>query len=43
MKAAVLETRGRAGLAVRDIPTPTPQPGEALLRLHAAGLNRVDV
>ena len=43
MKAAVLETRGRAGLALRDIPIPTPQPGEALLRLHAAGLNRVDV
>lgn len=43
MKAAVLQTRGRAGLAVREFPRPVPQPGEALLRVHAAGLNRVDL
>ncbi len=43
MKAAVLESRGRAGLFLRDIPIPTRRPGEALLRVHAAGLNRVDL
>lgn len=43
MKAALLETRGRAGLTVRDIPRPVPAAGEALLRIHAAGLNRVDL
>ena len=43
MKAALLESRGRAGLAVRDFPRPVPAPGEALLRIHAAGLNRVDL
>jgi NADPH:quinone reductase-like Zn-dependent oxidoreductase len=43
MRAAVLQTRGRAGLAVRAHPRPVRQPGEALLRIHAAGLNRVDL
>ena len=43
MKAAVLQTRGRAGLSVRDHPQPQPKAGEALLRVHAAGLNRVDL
>ena len=43
MKAAVLQTRGRAGLSVRDHPQPQPRPGEAVLRVHAAGLNRVDL
>ena len=43
MKAAVLEQRGRAGLVLRDRPTPVRRPGEALLRVHAAGLNRVDL
>lgn len=43
MKAAVLEQRGRAGLVLRDLPKPEPQPGEALLRVHAAGVNRVDL
>ena len=43
MKAAVLQTRGRAGLAVQEHPRPVPRPGEALLRIHAAGLNRVDL
>lgn len=43
MKAAVLQTRGRAGLAVQEHPRPVRQPGEALLRIHAAGLNRVDL
>lgn len=43
MKAAVLEQRGPAGLFVRDVAPPTRKPGEALLRVHAAGLNRVDL
>ena len=43
MKAAVLESRGREGLKLRDFPKPVPKPGEALLRVHAVGLNRVDL
>ena len=43
MQAAVLEQRGREGLRVRDFPRPVPLPGEALLRVHAVGLNRVDL
>jgi NADPH:quinone reductase-like Zn-dependent oxidoreductase len=43
MKAAVLEFRGPDGLKLRDFPRPEPQPGEALLRVHAVGLNRVNL
>ena len=43
MKAAVLEQRGREGLQLRDFPRPVPAEGEALLRVHAVGLNRVDL
>ncbi len=43
MKAAVLEQRGPQGLKLRDFPRPTPSAGEALLRVHAVGLNRVDL
>ncbi len=43
MKAAVIEARGRAGLVLRDIPVPVRQPGEVLVRVHAGGLNRVDL
>ncbi|HSW18863.1 MAG TPA: zinc-binding dehydrogenase [Ramlibacter sp.] len=43
MKAAVLETRGRDGLKLRDFPEPVPAPGEAVLRVHAVGLNRVNL
>lgn len=43
MKAAVLESRGRDGLVLREFPRPVPAPGEALLRVHAVGLNRVDL
>jgi NADPH:quinone reductase-like Zn-dependent oxidoreductase len=43
MQAALLETRGREGLRVRDFARPVPAAGEALLRVHAAGLNRVDL
>jgi NADPH:quinone reductase-like Zn-dependent oxidoreductase len=30
-------------LEYTDFPTPEPNPGEALIRLHAAALNRMDV
>jgi NADPH:quinone reductase-like Zn-dependent oxidoreductase len=30
-------------LEYTDFPTPEPKPGEALIRLHAAALNRMDV
>src|SRR4030095_1980742 len=43
MQAAVLESRGREGLKLRDFPKPVPKAGEALLRVHAVGLNRVDL
>ncbi len=43
MKAAVLETRGREGLKLRDFPKPVAAAGEALLQVHAVGLNRVDL
>jgi NADPH:quinone reductase-like Zn-dependent oxidoreductase len=43
MKAAVLEARGREGLFLRDVVMPLRRPGEVLLKVHAAGLNRVDL
>jgi NADPH:quinone reductase-like Zn-dependent oxidoreductase len=43
MKAAVLEKRGAAGLRVFDFHKPQRQPGEALMRIRAAGVNRVDL
>ncbi len=43
MKAAVLEQRGREGLIYRDFPAPQPAADEALIRMHAVGLNRVDL
>lgn len=43
MKAAVLEYRGRDGLVVRAVAMPQRQPGEVLLEVHAAGMNRVDL
>lgn len=43
MRAAVLETRGPEGLKFREIPDPTPGPGDAVLRMHSVGLNRVDL
>ncbi len=36
------EGAGIAGLELRHIPTPTPGPGEALVRIHAATLNYRD-
>jgi NADPH:quinone reductase len=40
MKAAVI---GEAGLEIRDIPVPKPKPGEILVKVRAAGLNRAEV
>jgi len=31
---------GKTVLELRDAPTPEPGPGQVLLRMHAAGLNR---
>ncbi|MGN7780656.1 NADP-dependent oxidoreductase [Mycolicibacterium sp. 22603] len=44
MKAAVAYADTPLGaLGVVDVPTPVPVPGEVLLRVHAAGINPVDV
>lgn len=43
MRAAVLEARGQQGLFLRERPVPVRRSGEVLLRVHAAGLNRVDL
>jgi NADPH:quinone reductase-like Zn-dependent oxidoreductase len=43
MKAAILQERGRNGLGVRNVPMPVRRPGEVLLSVHAAALNRVDL
>ena len=44
MKAVLFRQHGGPEvLEYTDFPTPEPKPGEALIRLHAAGLNRMDV
>lgn len=44
MKAIrVHATGGPEVLRVEDIPTPTPQPGEVLIRVEAAGVNFIDI
>ena len=43
MQAAVLETRGPAGVFLRDVPMPQRPEGGAIVRLLAASINRVDV
>lgn len=44
MKAVRVHTTGGPEvLQVEEVPTPTPQPGEVLLRLEAAGVNFIDV
>jgi NADPH:quinone reductase-like Zn-dependent oxidoreductase len=44
MRAVVLDRPGGPGvLQLRDLPSPAPGPGEALLRIRAAGINRLDV
>jgi len=43
MKAIQILTTGSADvLALRDLPTPTPGPGEALIRIEASGVNFID-
>ena len=44
MKAVLFRAHGGAEvLEFTDFPTPQPKPGEAMIRLHAAALNRMDV
>jgi NADPH:quinone reductase-like Zn-dependent oxidoreductase len=44
MKAVLFHCHGGPEvLEYADFPTPEPKPGEALIRLHAAALNRMDV
>src|SRR6266508_3462735 len=44
MKAVLFRKHGGPEvLEYTDFPTPEPKPGEALIRLHAAALNRMDV
>lgn len=39
----ILKPGGPDALTLRDLPTPTPGPGEALIRIEAAGVNFIDV
>ncbi|MBB5374054.1 zinc-binding dehydrogenase [Acidocella aromatica] len=43
MKAMVLHERGRAGVALREMPAPDCPPGWARVRMVAASVNRVDL
>jgi putative PIG3 family NAD(P)H quinone oxidoreductase len=44
MKAVVIHTSAEGGtLEYRDVPEPTPQAGELLVRVRATGLNRADL
>lgn len=44
MKAIVLRrTGGPSAMRYQDIETPRPGPGEVLVRVHAAGINHVDI
>lgn len=44
MKAAVIHASGDVNvLGPADIPVPNPGPGEVLLKIHAAGLNHLDI
>src|SRR5512134_1122188 len=44
MKAVLFRQHGgHEVLGYTDFPTPQPEPGEALIRLRAAALNRMDV
>src|SRR5277367_4864655 len=43
MQAIQILTTGSADvLTLRDLPTPTPGPGEALIRIEASGVNFID-
>jgi NADPH2:quinone reductase len=39
----ILATGGPEVLTLRDLPTPAPGPGEALVRLEASGVNFIDI
>ena len=44
MQAIQILTTGTADvLTLRDLPTPTPGPGEALVRIEASGINFIDI
>jgi NADPH:quinone reductase-like Zn-dependent oxidoreductase len=43
MKAVVLDHRGQGGFGLRDFPDPEPAADESVMRVVAAGLNRVDL
>ncbi len=44
MRAIVVPAPGAAdALQIADVPRPTPSPGEVLIRVAAAGLNRADI
>jgi len=43
MKAVVLEQRGKQGLRIGDAADPSPAPGEAVMKVKAAAINRVDL
>jgi NADPH2:quinone reductase len=45
MRAAFYERQGKAGevLAVAEVPTPQPTPGEVRVRIYASGLNPSDI
>ena len=44
MQAIQILTTGTADvLELRDLPTPTPGPGEALIRIEASGINFIDI
>jgi NADPH:quinone reductase len=44
MRAVVLDAPGPPGaLRVRDLPVPTPSPGEVLIRVTASGVNRSEL
>ena len=39
----ITQTGGPEVLALREVPTPTPGPGEALIQIEACGVNFIDV
>ena len=43
MRPAVLAERGKAGLTVTDFAEPVPATGEAVMKVHAASINHVDL
>lgn len=43
MKAAVIDHRDTDGFNVRDFPAPERKPGEAVMKVHASSVNRVDL